>query len=69
MSHMGVARDLKAGCKQIGVSFEWKTPSTEPFPSGSNTKTIGVQVNNPEICPRYFGIFSLTQTSFSYKIE
>ena len=28
MSHMGVARDLKAGCNQIGVSSEWKIPHT-----------------------------------------
>jgi phenylalanyl-tRNA synthetase beta chain len=56
MSHMGVARDLKASFIQNKIKYEWNSPTVEPFPSGSNTKTIGVQVNNPEICPRYFGI-------------
>ena len=56
MSHMGVARDLKASFIQNKIKHEWNSPTVDLFPSGSNTKTIGVQVNNPEICPRYFGI-------------
>ena len=56
MSHMGVARDLKASFIQNKIKHEWNSPTVDLLPSGFNTKTIGVQVNNPDICPRYFGI-------------
>jgi len=56
MSHMGVARDLKASFMQNNIPHEWKSPTVDLFPSGSNTKKIKVQVDKPEMSPRYFGI-------------
>ena len=56
MSHMGVARDLKASFIQNNIPFEWKTPTVDLFPSGLNIKKIKVQVDKPEMAPRYFGI-------------
>ena len=56
MSHMGVARDLKASFIQNNIEHQWKNTNIEVFPSGSNTKKIEVQVDNPDVSPRYFGV-------------
>ena len=56
MSHMGVARDLKAGCKQIGVSFEWKTPNTDNFKITDTSNVITVEVEDSERAPQYYGL-------------
>jgi phenylalanyl-tRNA synthetase beta chain len=56
MSHMGVARDLKASLIQNKIQFEWNSPTVDLFPSASNTKTIDIQVIDTDICPRYFGV-------------
>lgn len=56
MSHMGVARDLKASLIQNKIKYDWSFPPVDLFPSGSNTKKIDIEVKNPKFCPRYFGI-------------
>ncbi|MDC6456944.1 phenylalanine--tRNA ligase subunit beta [Flavobacteriaceae bacterium] len=56
MSHFGVARDLKAGLKQQGISKELITPSVMRFSVDNRISTIQVQVDTPDLAPRYSGI-------------
>lgn len=56
MSHMGTARDLRAGLIQSGVHPEFITPSTSSFRIDNRTQKISVQVLNNEKAPRYCGI-------------
>ena len=56
MSHFGVARDLKAGLKQQGVSKELITPSVMQFSVDNRLSSIQVKVDTPELAPRYSGI-------------
>jgi phenylalanyl-tRNA synthetase beta chain len=56
MSHFGVARDLKAGLKQQGVSKELITPSVMQFSVDNRISNIQVQVDSPDLAPRYSGI-------------
>ncbi|WP_405328786.1 phenylalanine--tRNA ligase subunit beta [Leeuwenhoekiella sp. LLG6367-2.1] len=56
MSHMGTARDLRAGLIQMGVNSEFITPSTSAFRIDNRTQKISVQVLNQERAPRYCGI-------------
>ncbi|MDA9929495.1 phenylalanine--tRNA ligase subunit beta [Flavobacteriaceae bacterium] len=56
MSHFGVARDLKAGLKQQGISKELITPSVMQFSVDNRISTIQVQVDTPDLAPRYSGI-------------
>ena len=56
MSHMGTARDLRAGLIQSGVHPEFITPSTSSFRIDNRMQKISVQVLNNEKAPRYCGI-------------
>ncbi|RXG28386.1 phenylalanine--tRNA ligase subunit beta [Leeuwenhoekiella marinoflava] len=56
MSHMGTARDLRAGLIQSGVTPEFITPSTSSFRIDNRTQKISVEVLNNERAPRYCGI-------------
>ncbi len=56
MSHMGVARDLKAGFIQRNISFEWNIPNTNAFNVNNTSLPIDVVVEDVKACPRYFGI-------------
>ena len=56
MSHMGVARDLKAYYIQNKIDFSWKTPNNESIPTPSNTKNIKVEIDEPELATSYFGV-------------
>ena len=56
MSHMGTARDLRAGLIQMGVTSEFITPSTSAFRIDNRTNKISVQVINQDRAPRYCGI-------------
>ena len=56
MSHHGVARDLKAGLIQKGVSLELISPSTSSFHVNNRTLKIDVEVENNELAPRYDGV-------------
>lgn len=56
MSHWGVARDLKAGLQQQGVSLELITPSVSSFHVDSRNLRIPVKIQNHELAPRYCGV-------------
>ncbi|MBW2938196.1 phenylalanine--tRNA ligase subunit beta [Aureisphaera sp. CAU 1614] len=56
MSHWGVARDLRAGLLQNGVSLELITPSTSSFHVNNRSLKIDVSVENNELAPRYCGV-------------
>lgn len=56
MSHWGVARDLKAGLLQKGISKKLDTPSTSSFKIENRILKIGVEVEDSSLAPRYCGI-------------
>ena len=56
MSHMGVARDLKAGLTQRKIPFEWNLPNTNAFKVDNTSLPIDVVVEDSSACPRYFGL-------------
>ena len=56
MSHYGVARDLRAGLKRQEISKELITPSISSFAVDNRSVRIEVEVENPDLAPRYCGI-------------
>jgi len=56
MSHLGVARDLKALCKLREIPFEWSYPETSSFQVDNNLLTIPVEVQDTEKCSQYYGL-------------
>ncbi|MFZ9029953.1 MAG: phenylalanine--tRNA ligase subunit beta [Robiginitalea sp.] len=56
MSHFGVARDLRAGLKQLKINTELRTPSVSSFNIDNRSLRIDVSVENNELAPRYCGI-------------
>lgn len=57
MSHLGVARDLRAGLiQQYDISKELITPSVGEFNVDERTFKINVEVDNYKLAPRYAGI-------------
>ena len=56
MSHLGVARDLRAGLLQKGVSLELITPLNSNFHIENRTLKIDVSVVNQDLAPRYCGV-------------
>ena len=56
MSHMGVARDLRAGLLQRGTSSEFITPSASNFNVEKRTLKIDITVEDSKLAPRYCGV-------------
>ena len=56
MSHLGVARDLKAGLLQKDINLELITPSLSAFHIDNRTLKIDVDVKNIDLAPRYCGL-------------
>lgn len=56
MSHLGVARDLRAGMIQKGNHVELITPSVSNFRIDKRTLKIDVKVENSKLAPRYCGV-------------
>ena len=56
MSHMGVARDLKAGCIQRNIPYKWNFPNTNAFKVDNTSLPIDVIVEEPKMAPSYSGI-------------
>jgi len=56
MSHLGVARDLKAGLLQKDINLELITPSVSAFHVNNRTLKIDVDVKNKDLAPRYCGL-------------
>ena len=55
-SHIGVARDLVAYLRSRGENVELTLPSVDEFAIDDTSRTIEVEVKNPEAAPRYAGI-------------
>ena len=56
MSHLGVARDLRAKLIQEGQNLELKTPSVSNFTIDKRTKNIKINIEDNLSTPRYCGI-------------
>ncbi len=56
MSHMGVARDLKAYCQFNGIKFKWSSPSIDHFSIAPSEKKFSVSVESEDRAPRYMGV-------------
>ena len=56
MSHLGTARDLRAGLLQSGVNVELITPSVSNFRVDKRILKIDVDVKAPLLAPRYCGV-------------
>ena len=56
MSHLGVARDLRAALMHKGFKNELITPSVSSFNINSRTQKINIDIENPKICPRFTGV-------------
>lgn len=62
MSHMGVARDLKAYCLFKEIKYKWSAPATDHFSTIPSNKEFNVVVESKDNAPRYTGvnIYNLT---------
>ena len=56
MSHMGVARDLRAACLLKKIPVTWTPPLLDDFEVYPNSHSIDIQVKEPERAPRYLGL-------------
>ena len=56
MSHMGVARDLKAYFQFRGIKFKWSEPVIDKFIADSSDKKFSVSVESEKKVPRYMGL-------------
>ncbi|WP_348824736.1 phenylalanine--tRNA ligase subunit beta [Flavobacterium aestuarii] len=56
MSHLGTARDLRAGLIQTGINVELITPSVSNFRVDKRTLKIDVDVKDIQLAPRYCGV-------------
>ncbi|TDE42014.1 phenylalanine--tRNA ligase subunit beta [Flavobacterium rhamnosiphilum] len=56
MSHLGTARDLRAGMLQSGINVELITPSVSNFRVDKRTLKIDIDVKEPKLAPRYCGV-------------
>ncbi|PIA81984.1 phenylalanine--tRNA ligase subunit beta [Gaetbulibacter sp. 4G1] len=56
MSHLGTARDLKAGLVQKDINLELITPSVSAFHTDNRMLKIDIDVLNKDLAPRYCGV-------------
>lgn len=56
MSHLGTARDLRAGMLQSGANVELITPSVSKFRVDKRTLKIDIDVKESKLVPRYCGV-------------
>ena len=56
MSHMGVARDLKAYCQFKDIDYIWSAPGTDHFSIVPTDKRFSVVVESEEKASRYMGV-------------
>ena len=54
MSHLGVARDLKAWCISNNIKYTFKIPKVKEYKLGGNS-AFKINVENFETCPYYSG--------------
>jgi phenylalanyl-tRNA synthetase beta chain len=62
MSHMGVARDLKALLSFNKISFEWTCPEVTKFKFDKSNKSMPVDIQEPKLVDAYHGV-SITNVS------
>lgn len=56
MSHMGVARDLRAACLLKKIPVTWTPPLLDDFEGHPSSHSIDIQIKEPERAPRYLGL-------------
>ncbi len=56
MSHLGTARDLKAGLIEKDIILELITPSVSAFRIDNRMLKIDINVENKDLAPRYCGV-------------
>lgn len=56
MSHLGVARDLRAGLAVNEDLLEFITPSISSFHVDNRSHRVDIKIENPELAPRYCGV-------------
>ncbi|MFV8376783.1 phenylalanine--tRNA ligase subunit beta [Flavobacterium sp. LB1P71] len=56
MSHLGTARDLRAGMLQSGVNVELITPSVSNFRVDKRILKIDIDIKEAKLAPRYCGV-------------
>lgn len=56
MSHMGVARDLRAVCLLRDIPHEWNMPEISSFHVENTQKTVSVEVKDDTRCSQYYGL-------------
>ena len=56
MSHMGVARDLRAVCTFKNIPFKWNSPNISTFNVENKKNTIKVDVIDKKRCLHYYGL-------------
>lgn len=56
MSHIGVARDLKAALNQLGQKKSIQFPELSKIETFDGKNQISVEIENNDLCPRYAGI-------------
>ncbi|MDH3796453.1 MAG: phenylalanine--tRNA ligase subunit beta, partial [Flavobacteriaceae bacterium] len=56
MSHLGVARDLRAGLARKEIMMELLTPSLSHFNVDNRSRKIDVSVEDNSLAPRYCGV-------------
>ncbi|WP_438969411.1 phenylalanine--tRNA ligase subunit beta [Nonlabens sp.] len=56
MSHMGVARDLRAGLAIHADPVEFITPSVSGFHVVNRSSRVDIEVENTDLAPRYCGV-------------
>ena len=56
MSHMGVARDLRAVCTFKNIPFKWNSPNISTFNVENKKNTIKVDVIDKKRCIHYYGL-------------
>ena len=56
MSHMGVARDLKAYCQFKNIDHKWSAPATDHFSTEPSKKKFSLEVVSKDKAPRYMGV-------------
>ena len=56
MSHLGVARDLRAALMHKGHKAELITPSVSSFHINSRTQKVNINVQDSNLCPRFTGV-------------
>jgi phenylalanyl-tRNA synthetase beta chain len=57
MSHIGVARDLKAYFNVHGASLKLDLPDLSGFPEVQDELPVSIEIKNKEACPRYAGLY------------